>query len=278
MGSGTVLPMGRFFPARGIIVDRADKSLTIMGTMELYGPAATGSNAGSIEQSINKMWTNTFADGYSVKCRITVRFRGPGSKAGNVTQIEARVTSGPSFVGLGSHGRYMVLNAKEPTAFTWTAAHEFGHIVGLQDRYSESIVSKLGGMLGATRSTAPEPGYAGNLMAAHGGALWSKNIADVAVENEPSPYWINDDDYVADWINTHGRADVANLSTRDKLTAMRTLLGGWVSVADVTAIERVCQSVSTEEEATAIRNRLDLLKLTDLGQRTTVRLALSKMP
>ena len=58
-------------------------------------------------------------------------------------------------------------------------------------------MSKLSGYVGRTRTTTEQPGYNGNIMAEHGSALWSKNLADLAVENEPRPDWINDDVHVA---------------------------------------------------------------------------------
>jgi hypothetical protein len=51
---------------------------------------------------------------------------------------------GPSDVVTVLTGRRkMTLNATESDAFTWTPAHEFGHVLGLQDRCSESIMSKI---------------------------------------------------------------------------------------------------------------------------------------
>jgi hypothetical protein len=279
MGNGSVLPVGRFSPARGIVVDRSLKAMSITGTMELFGPSATAAHAATIQQSINTTWTRTFPDGYTVTCRVVVRHRGPGSKPGRATQIEACITPGPSFVRDGMSGRYMTLNVKNPIAFTHTAAHEFGHILGLQDKYTESIFSKMGAVyLGLERNSSVSAQWDGNLMASKFGVLWSQDVADVAAVNEPSPYWINDDDYVAAWVNTHPISDTAKLPTRDKLKAMFVLFGGWVSSDDVTALSRICASVTTKAEATTIRARLDLLKLTDLGQRMTIRIALAKMP
>ena len=41
--------------------------------------------------------------------------------------------------------REMTLNANQTEAFPWLAAHEFGHVPGLKDRYSESIISSADG-------------------------------------------------------------------------------------------------------------------------------------
>lgn len=275
---GDVLPFGRFSPSRGIIVDRTDKSIQISGVMELYGPEATGARATSIESSINSMWTSSFPDGYKVTTKIRVKFRGPKSVAGNATQIEAVNMTQDSFVGVGMSGRYMTLNAKNRDVFTWVAAHEFGHIIGLDDRYLESIFSRIGGLFGAERTTPAESGYEGNVMAAHGGALTSQNLADIGVENEPSPYWINDDDYVASWVNIHPNSDVTGLPTASKLRAFETLMSGWVSTDDLDAMVRICGSVKSKTEADAIRKAVDPRELGELGQRTTLRLAMDKMP
>jgi hypothetical protein len=87
----------------------------------------------------------------------------------------------------GLFSRSMTLNANERDAFTWTAAHEFGHIIGLGDKYSEPILSKIRAIWGGARINTVQPGYANNIMAVDGGVLTSQNLADLAAENEPSP-------------------------------------------------------------------------------------------
>jgi hypothetical protein len=57
-----------------------------------------------------------------------------------------------------------------------------------------------------------------------------------------------------------------------------TLMGGWISDADIAAIARICSSVTSKEEANAIRKGIDVLKFSSLGQRTRVRVAFSQMP
>lgn len=232
-GPNEVLPVGRFSPAPGLFVDRTEKSVTITGAMELYGAEANAARAQSIQHTINTAWTQDFTDGYSVSCNITVRYRGAGTSAGNATQIEAVKMSGPShttsemLVAVG-FDRSMTLNANSPDAFDWTPAHEFGHIIGLDDRYSEGIMSRIRGRFGGTRATTVDPRYQSNLMAVHRGVLESQNVADVATENEPSPNWINDDDQVRDWVNAHSLPDIGRLSPANKLKAIKTLMGGWI--------------------------------------------------
>ena len=270
--------MQRFSPAAGVILDRTERSVTITGTMELYGSEANAARAASVQSSINTTWTRAFPDGYNVTCNITVTYRGPGSSAGAATQIDAEKTAGPSHVSGGEGSRSMTLNANEADAFTWTPAHEFGHIIGLRDRYSESIMSSIRGQFGGTRTSTPETGYETNLMAVTGGTLEGRNVANLAEENEPSPYWINDDDQVRDWVGAHPISDINRLSTAHKLAAIRTLMGGWISDDDVSAITRICSSVTSHAEADAIRSGIDLLQMTSIGQRTTVRIAFAQMP
>ncbi|MGL4550168.1 MAG: hypothetical protein ACRC33_03185 [Gemmataceae bacterium] len=281
MSDSSVLPVQRFSPAPAIWIDRTEKSVSITGTMELFGPEATSARAQSVQDSINKTWTQTFTDGYVVKCSVTVRHRGPGVKAADVTQVEADKISGPSNVsrgwtGLGS--RRMTLNANEADAFTWTPAHEFGHILGLDDRYSESIVSSIKGTFGGTRTAAVHAGYEGNLMAVDGGTIGSKNVRDLAAENEPSRWWINDDDQVRDWVNAHPLSDVTALSTASKLRAIHTLMGGWISDSDLQAIKRIAASVTDAIEADALRKGVDMTDFFSVGQRTAARAAFNKMP
>jgi hypothetical protein len=79
----------------------------------------------------------------------------------------------------------MTLNATEPDAFTWIPTHEFGHILGLEDRYSESIMSKIRSTWGGVRHTVATQGYQTNLMAISGGVLEKQNVGDLAQKMHP---------------------------------------------------------------------------------------------
>lgn len=274
------LPIGRFSPAPGIWVDRTDRSIRITGTMETYGAEANIARTRTIQQSINSTWTSRFPDGYSIACNVTVTYRGTGASASsNKAQIEILNMAGPSNVSnLPFNGNKMTLNATSQDVFTWVVAHEFGHVIGLDDRYSESIFSSIGGRFGCTRTNTVHPGYAGNMMAVHNGTLSSQNVADIASENDPSPYWINDDDHVRNWVRSHPTADITSLSTAHKLAAIRVLMSGWISSDDMGAIRKICQSVRDRNQANLIRNRIDLLTFTSLGQRMEMRIILTQMP
>jgi hypothetical protein len=273
------IPVGRFSPAPSIIVDRTENSIKITGKMELYGPEATAARAATIERSINSTWTRTFSDGYAVACNISVRFRDRDSTAGDATQVEALMCDGPSHVtNFPGFDRTMTLNAHENDAFTWTPTHEFGHILGMEDRYSESIMSSIRGTWGGVRHTVASQGYQANLMAVSGGVLEKQNVGDLASENAPSPYWINDDDQVRDWINEHSSIEINLLSTTNKVKMFHPLASGWISDDDVDAMLRICSSVTTGTEAKSIQNGVDLKLFSSIGQRTRMRVGFSQMP
>lgn len=115
-------------------------------------------------------------------------------------------------------------------------------------------------------------------MAVQNGVLESKNLQDLARENQPSAYWFNDDDRVRDWVNHHVIADVSRLSAADKIKMIKILMSGWVSDDDVVTIARICSAVRTHAEAERVRAGVDVLDLTSIGQRMRVRVALGSMP
>jgi len=275
---GDSLAVSRFSPSAGLWVDRNGGAVSITGKMEMYGDEATADRAKSVQDSINTTWTKNFPDGFVVQTNITVTFRGNSTSAGNATQIEAVKMSGPSNVSGSGGGRKMTLNANEDNAFTWTAAHEFGHIIGLSDRYNEGPVSKIKGRFGLQRTNTVQPGYDGNIMAVDQGVLESKNVSDIAAENNPSSWWVNDDDHVRDWVNTHGGPDIARLSTEVKLKSIRTLMSGWISDDDMDAIVKIMTNVRDKTEADAIRKGIDALDFTSIGQRTRYRVTAARMP
>jgi len=274
--SGDVLPVGRFSPARGVWVDRTLKSVTITGMLEMYGPEATIERAQQVQNTLNTVWTQDFPDGYAVKCNVVVRYRAPGSQDSGVTQIEVLRMVAPTST-LQTLSRIQ-LNANETNVFNWAVAHEFGHLIGLRDRYTESIVSKIGGRLGRPRTVEIQPGYDGNLMAQDQGTLEGKNIADLAAETNPSSAWINDDNHVREWVNAHTPEEIRLLPASDKIKAIRTLMSGWICDGDVAAIVQICKSVNASPEARAIRDAVPVGDIVFQGQRYTVQMALDNMP
>ena len=274
-----VLPVESFSPARGLTIDRTEKAVSIAGAMELSGAEANVASAALIQSSINTTWTRTFTDGYSVSCNITVTYRPSGSEAGSATQIVAEKITRPSYVSTGLRGRSMNLNTKESDVFTWVASHEFGHIIGLKDRYTESIMSNLRKLSGGKRTVTAQPGYRGNIMATKGGVLESKNIKDIAEESKPSEFWVYDDDRVRAWVTRHSVNEISKISTASKVTAIKTLVGGirFFSNEDQAAVRSICNSVTTKADADAIRAGVDLSGL-DQARRLGLKWAFAKMP
>ena len=265
-------PIGYSSPNPGLRINRTEKQTVITGTMELWGPEATPARAAIMQSSINKIWTKVLTDGYSSKCNIHVVYRAPGKQSRSVTQVEAKDFKGASYVTWPLVGaRTMTLNATDPRSFKWVAAHEFGHILGLDDHYIEKIV-------GGKRRTTPKKGWEGNLMAEDKGKLEGKNLKNLAEETAPSPYWINDDDEVRKWVSNNTVKTIRSLSTKNKLRAIAILMRIWISDEDVAAIKAILASVTSAAEAKSIRAGIRLNDFSSLGQRMAVRIALMKMP
>lgn len=163
----------------GITMRWKGKKVTINANLEIYGPNGSATNATAIESDIRSHWNKKFADGYEIKTNISVQARATGaSAAANKTLIWVGPMTGPSNVKRGwvVGARYMSLDKND---LVWVPAHEFGHLLGLADRYSESIFSKIKGKLGYKRVNTVQPGWAGNIMAVHGGTLESKNVKNL---------------------------------------------------------------------------------------------------
>ena len=177
VGSGSVV-MGP-----GISVSWNGNSMHIIAHMEASGPAATPEIAQTIQDAINRVWNQSFADGYSVTCSADVTYRAADvAEDSGKTQINVVNEPGTTHVRhawlVGA--RYMTFNLYDSSeSMDWTPAHEFGHLIGLRDHYSEGIGSKLGGRLfGWERHTDADEGWSGNIMAESGGLLESKNIQE----------------------------------------------------------------------------------------------------
>lgn len=63
-----------------------------------------------------------------------------------------------------------------------------------------------------------------------------------------------------------------------KVRMIKTLMGGWISDEDVTAIVRICSGVKTHAQAEIIRSGVNPLNFSSIGQRTRVRVAFTIMP
>jgi len=269
----------RFSPAPGITVDIAASSITISGRAETWGPQSTRERAATIQGTINRIWTASFTNGFRSSCSITVTHRGlaPASEA---LQIEIVPIAGPSSTDQARvYGTPSIrLNSNGQDVYSWVVAHEFGHLLGMDDRYSETVVSQLCSGFGCTRNTTIDRGYAGLLMAAHNGAMDTRTLDDLAAETAPAPWWINDDDQTRDWVMNATSAAISALPGRQMVQAIRVLMGYWISDEDVAAIERICANVGSAGNARMIREAINPLDFSSIGQRTRIRVAFAGMP
>jgi LysM repeat protein len=279
---GKPVIVGSYYATRSLIIDRLDKEVRISGSMEAEGDGATPGNVAMAEATINRYWNQSFPDGRRVICNVSVLRRSAGSSSSKA-KIDISTDSGVAHVNAltSNMSLYLVDDRGNPTnALTWAVAHEFGHVLGLDDKYHESFFSKVMATIGkdSLRKNTLEPGYQGNLMAQNSGRLESKNIEDL--DKETAPSFHEDDDRIRFWVARHSQADIAALNAATKINMINLLLNGWISQEDMDAIDRICKSVSTHEEGDAVSREAAkrLPDMADLGQRTRMRVILSQLP
>ena len=273
-------PAQRYSPSAGIIVERAGKTMTISGKMELYGEKATAALATQLQNTINSMWTASFPDGTSSSCAVSVVYRAPGTPSIGVTTIEAGTGKGGAYVMPGPISNDMFLNMANPIAATWTVGHEFGHVLGMVDRYSEPVKSKILGRFGVQRSSTIEVGYETSLMGAHGAPLDQRTLKDAMDESKSLTMRASPlrDTGVRDWIDANGPSGLRKLSIEERIAMFAALMEGWISGDDVRCMKAICASVATRADAEKLRASAGTEQMLSTSQRNEVRVALAKMP
>lgn len=90
--------------------------------------------------------------------------------------------------------------------------------------------------------------------------------------------YFSEDDEIRDWVSRQSLDAIGRQPVSEKIRMINTLLDGWISDDDVIAIERICLSVTTNSEMNYISSKITprLSEMTSLGQRTRVRVALSR--
>lgn len=161
---------------RGITLSWSGNRIRISARLEVSGAAATQEIANQMEESIERIWTASFDGGYSVSCAVDMLFRTTGSGEPNRSQIYVTVDSSATAVNALPTLYYAYMNYHTHSALDWVPAHEFGHMLGLEDHYDESIISRIGDLFGAARATAIQRGWEGNIMAVDRGVLERRNL------------------------------------------------------------------------------------------------------
>jgi hypothetical protein len=105
------------------------------------------------------------------------------------------------------------------------------------------------------------------------GALAGEAVADVLYDEATI-----DDDEIRGWVATRDVAAIASLPPNEKLRMIFSLMRGWVAAADTATMERICASVRSREELDALRQAIEphITELSDIGQRTRLRVALAR--
>jgi hypothetical protein len=274
-------PVRRFSPAPGIYVDIVGNTVTITGECEAWGPAATAANAPWMASSINRHWTRHLPYGYDIQTTVAVHYRSP---TGTENTSRLQIYYGPmwsdsnAYKGYGIKTTRIKLNNKDTNAISMVLPHEFGHTLGLGDRYDESVFSKLSNLVGGPRGDTPvHKGYEDEMM---GGMkrVQRKTIDNLKSETAPSAAWTNDDNEVRDWLKAHSDGDIAALAIADRIAIINTLMSGWISDTDVTAAVRVIGTVNSVSDAKAVKAGVDPYAMKGVGQRTRILMALDALP
>lgn len=167
-------------PNPGINVSLNGHAVTITADIEIYGTGASPTVANQIKTTIEKYWNAAFGDGYSVNTRVNVTMQGPSPDTSK-TRIDVRnekgVTNVTSYWIAGASYMQYYLQSSD---INWTPAHEFGHLLGLPDHYSESWISSLEGEINPNwRTSEQDAGWEGNILAVDHGVFERKNIEEL---------------------------------------------------------------------------------------------------
>jgi hypothetical protein len=193
-------PNGSVTPFPGVQVTWAGNQINIRARLQFSGPEANAQVAEAMVNDIERVWNATFSDGYGSTCQVDAQLGGPEDRARGQIIVD-RGHVGGSYVSW-LPPRHMNFYMGSPADLIWSPAHEFSHLLGLEDRRTSSPLSHLPfypEIFGAEPETS-EPGYERNIMGAipEGDpnrktelVLESRNIRDwldqYATESVPCP-------------------------------------------------------------------------------------------
>lgn len=155
------------------------KNVTIYVTVKFGGDKSTNTadNRQAFITSAEKAWSGKFGD-YNVKTIVQESKNAPNTvnlnESGGTTTAFSRTVNFNVNDNL-SHGVF------SPQLMSANMAHEFGHLLGLGDRYTESPLSRFNGWIGNTagRRITTQQGYEHNIMGTAWGHVDSRSITDV---------------------------------------------------------------------------------------------------
>jgi hypothetical protein len=167
-----------------------DCKIIVTTTIDFSGEAATPANVAKVVKDIESHWNKGFR--YlccEVQFKIDAQIAQPTDdikellarkqRKGIADQIELLkggpkanvldVTTAGKF-GENHGGTWYAQTGEQNDNFTWTPAHEYGHLLGLADRYGE---------LGKPGRGKVHPGWADNIMGAVGQPVQQRNVTEV---------------------------------------------------------------------------------------------------
>lgn len=273
-------PPRRYAPVPGITVDIIENRVSISGQAQVWGEHATPLAAQLIQTTVNRVWNQNLGSRAFFQCDMTFTHRATTTRPSNMLQIELAAIDLPSAVVRPRFGGqiYMRLDSRLNNVLSWVVAHEFGHIIGLKDRYTESLLSQVGSNFGFQRETVPLPGYESNIMATDEGTLALANLTDIADDIEARTAWVQTDDLVRAYVKARTPEMLQLMTVETRLAALKTLAEGWISDDDVAAMVTLISAVRSPAHAARLRSGVDLTVFSSIAQRTRVADALAKMP
>lgn len=174
-------PFGSKQIGKGILITWSGNYIGITANLEVSGEAATATIANQIKNTIENIWNASFDQSYRVSCTVDMRFRGDQREDSSRNQIYVTVNTSATNVDRSPTLYYSSMNyhISSASVIEWTPAHEFGHMLGLDDHYSESVWSVIRDICHYSRYTTVHPGWQQNIMAVHMGTLERRNLQEL---------------------------------------------------------------------------------------------------
>ena len=147
---------------------RAGNTITINSNISLQGAHANDALAGAWQKSINEIWNKGDWKYGGCKVKINASVKSGGTAKNNIN-VGAPGVGGRSFVnGVGGNSGTWYADDKP-----WVAAHETGHLMGLDDRYKDNSSGR----------SVPDKGWGNNIMGAFEKPADQRNIDELVAKN-----------------------------------------------------------------------------------------------